>query len=305
MKKVFINIAIFYALLFFFFCQPLFAIADESSLFCVADKATPVLNNADFSAIFGSKDGSSLKFDASGVIREVEFIALEGTPFRIVGIYPKGAHSIYAVECRDYPVSLKTRLYIDSRFVTLTKDEPVPRIKNRVSKAEICSNLKSLSTVDLYVWGGNYHHGVPELFEYYAPQREISPALKKYWTLQGLDCSGLLYEATHGFTPRNTSELVHYGKALPIRGKTAEEIDAMLEPLDLIVWFGHVVIVLDDENIIESRLSYEDERGRRKNGVRIRPRLYALNEIHMSRKPVNTIDRANKDSEYVIRRWYE
>ena len=71
--------------------------------------------------------------------------------------------------------------------------------------------------------------------------------------MRGVDCSGLLYEATGGFTPRNTSALVTVWKSRPCCRSEHREIVGRLEPLDLIVWNGHVLIVLDRLRLIESR----------------------------------------------------
>ena len=139
-----------------------------------------------------------------------------------------------------------------------------------------------------YVWGGNVAEGVVDRWG------DGSRTL-----LAGLDCSGLLYEATGGFTPRNTSSLVNYGKAVPIAGKSAAAIAAGLQPLDLIVWPGHVLIVIDGGKLIESRLVC----GNPAEGVRIRPLGRALEEIMKSRRPVESI--SGKGKEFVVRRWYE
>lgn len=71
--------------------------------------------------------------------------------------------------------------------------------------------------------------------------------------MQGVDCSGLLYQATKGFTPRNSRSLLQFGSGVVIEGKSVKELKKLLQPLDLIVRNGHVVIVLDGERTIESR----------------------------------------------------
>jgi len=60
---------------------------------------------------------------------------------------------------------------------------------------------------------------------------------------------------------RNTSSLIFYGKPLEIKGLDAGQIIAKVEPLDLIVWDGHVIIILDKERTIESRLKYDKKQG--------------------------------------------
>ena len=116
--------------------------------------------------------------------------------------------------------------------------------------------------------------------------------------LAGVDCSGLLYEATNGFTPRNTSALLHFGKNVSIAGKSRQAITALLQPLDLLVWPGHVIIVIDGGNAIESRLVCQEP----DKGVRIRPLADAMSEIMKKRRPADEVQ--NDREEFVVRRWY-
>lgn len=60
------------------------------------------------------------------------------------------------------------------------------------------------------------------------------------------------------------------------------EIAKQLKPLDLLVWDGHVVIVLDEKRTIESR-----GRGKNPGGVEIVETKKRLEEIFKTRKPVN------------------
>ena len=114
------------------------------------------------------------------------------------------------------------------------------------------------------------------------------------------------FAATDGWTPRNTSSLVRYGTPLEIRGKNAQEIAASLKPLDLIVWDGHVVIVLDEAQTVESRMDHEPENPGLQGGVRRRGLEDRLQEILAERVPVNGGDDCEKEGEcFVVRRWYE
>jgi hypothetical protein len=58
----------------------------------------------------------------------------------------------------------------------------------------------------------------------------------------GIDCSGLLYFVTNGYLPRNTSQMWEIGKQVKD-----------IEPLDIILFPGHVIIYLTDGKVIESR----------------------------------------------------
>jgi hypothetical protein len=114
------------------------------------------------------------------------------------------------------------------------------------------------------------------------------------WTLRGVDCSGLLYEATDGYIPRNTSSLVNYGKGLNISGRTAGEISKILKPLDIIVWSGHVIIILNDREVIESTGS---------GGVKRTGILEKLKKVMSEKKPVNDWNSTSGDR-FVVRRWF-
>ena len=104
--------------------------------------------------------------------------------------------------------------------------------------------------------------------------------------------------SSNGYTPRNTSSLLGFGRPVTAAGKSARELAARLLPLDLIVWPGHVMIVLDRGRVIESRLVCQ----RPAEGVRIRLAGEALTEIMKKRKPVNGIAKGAK--EFAVRRWY-
>jgi hypothetical protein len=79
-----------------------------------------------------------------------------------------------------------------------------------------------------------------------------------------------------------------------------------LKPLDLIVWDGHVVIVLDETQTIESRMDHEPENPGLQGGVRRRGLKDRLQEILAERRPVNEAGDCEKGEEcFVIRRWYE
>ncbi|MBT0651468.1 peptidoglycan endopeptidase [Geomobilimonas luticola] len=267
--------------------------------YAVARISTPVLNTPAFAAVFGGKDGATLKLDRCGQIREVEFIALPGTVFRIEGELRQGKATIYRVTSGDYPYPAKTGYYIDSRFVTTIIERPPERPRWLPDRQTITDRLLAAEGKS-YVWGGNVSGGVPEIRELYPPASGVphSAGLDQQWELAGLDCSGLLYEATGGFTPRNTSALVRYGTDIPISGLTASEIARKVEPLDLIVWEGHVQIVLDRGRLIESRLECGG-----KGGVIVRPLREALADLVRHRKPLDDYG-TGKGKGFVLRRWF-
>ncbi|HOE68603.1 MAG TPA: peptidoglycan endopeptidase [Candidatus Omnitrophota bacterium] len=273
--------------------------AGERPLFARADKSTPVLNTPDFRSVFGGGDGRTLKRDASGLIREVEFIALPGTAFVVeTSLKVRGA-TVYRVRTPEYP-SPASGLFVDSRFVSVSAKPFPPRMKILPRARQILDRMLSHEGAR-YVWGGNAPGGIPELLTFYPPAGALSPATKNMWSLRGLDCSGLLYEATGGATPRNTSDLVTFGKPVAVAGLTPGQIAAKLRPLDLIVWKGHVIIVLDEEHTIESCMGCSP-----RGGVTVRDLRAVLREVMRTRTPENHYPAQTIPSRktFVVRRWF-
>ena len=273
--------------LFFLIVNPVF------SQWAVATQFTPVLNTSDFESVFGGKSGIKVKTDAKGHIRELEFVAYPNTVFTILKEWVKGDHSIYQVETEEYTDAPKG-LFIDSRFIKLESDKPESRKKPKFSKEDIIANLKALEGYP-YRWGGNVSDGIPKMLEYYQPKANIGDDTMDKWIIKGLDCTGILYQSTGGATPRNSSELVYYGNSVTISGLSAEKISALLQPLDIIVWDGHAMVVLDKDYIIESSP---------KPGVHKTAILKRVKQIMSERTPVDSWDLAEGKS-FVVRRWIE
>jgi len=263
------------------------------SKYAVAILNTPVLNTSDFESVFGGQNGTRVKLDKSGLIREMEFIAFPNTVFEILEVISKGDYNILRITTEDYPYN-SSDLFIDSRFVNTLDTLPEQRDLILPQKEDILAKLNSLDGYG-YMWGGNYGDGISQLLEFYQPASEPDPHTRDLWSLKGVDCSGLIYQATNGSTPRNTSTLIKYGEGLDIAGKSASEIASMLQPLDLIVWSGHVIIVFDESTVIES----SSDAGVHKSDLTSR-----LKSIMKSRKPVNDWD-STSGQRFVVRRWYE
>jgi len=202
----------------------------------------PVLNTPDFSLAFGGKSGSEIPLNENGHPYCFEFVALKGKVFEVKESIPQKAAEIYRIACPFYP---KQHLYLDSRFAkpAIAFAPPVP-----LPPAEIILKRMIRMTGTPYVWGGNWKTGIPELLIYYPPKSPIDDRTSILWTLNGVDCSGLLFEATEGATPRNTSQLVRFGTAVPIHSP--------LKPLDIIVYPGHIVFLVDDATTIESKFPF-------------------------------------------------
>ncbi len=243
-----------------------------------------------------------LKLDALGHMRELEFIALKGSKFVHHNTYKFGRIYVYEVTTEEY-TSTK-RLYIDGNYVVRCfKDDPEREVA-LPAREEIIAALQELEGVP-YRWGGNVPDGIVEQLKFY-PIGEIEDYQdfiaenRSAWILEGVDCSGMLYAATQGATPRNTSELVGYGTAVAIAGLDAEAIIQKLEPLDLIVWKGHVLVVLDSETVIESRPRYPDKYP---GGVRIHSLKKRLEEIMQEREPVDSYPEVPGKKVFVVRRF--
>lgn len=192
----------------------------------IAKAATPLLNTPDFPSVFGK---GANPFDHKGLIRSVEMIALPGTKFTVT---KSCSESIAEVTTLEYPSS---PLYLDTRFTNEVAPNHPERKKNLPPLKTVIAHLKSRLGLP-YIWGGNWSAGVGSIVDLYGGEKNPER------TLSGLDCSGLLYEATSGYTPRNTSELISFG----------EEISLPERPLDLIVWRGHILIALNQDTVIES-----------------------------------------------------
>lgn len=266
---------------------------------------TPVLNIPDVRSVFGGKDGRTLAVDDEGAVQALEFIALSGTVFIVQDELLVNGEAMYRVETAEYPYETETGYFVPAVFV---RDIPAgnPARTPRILLAEeILSSMTSWIGLP-YVWGGNAPEGVAGLMEYFLVRPGDDEQVVDQWVLKGLDCSGLLYAATDGLTPRNTSALVVYGDPVEIEGLSVKQIVASVKPLDLIVWKGHVVIVLDGQNVIESRMDHEPDVPGLQGGVRVRQLEERLNEILAERSPVNDYGQCGENNRcFVIRRWYD
>ncbi len=194
---------------------------------------TPIFHRPDLSQVFGTR---GLLFDEKQLLRALEFIALPGTPLQIVK----------SVEDHEYIVQVKIDsyksekpLYMDSRFLLGKSEEK----KAKFCRDEALEKLWNFPPC-IYIWGGNFVEGIEKMITLYPPPKTLTPFEHAYWQLKGVDCSGLYYEVLQGKVPRNTSDLLKCGKEISL---------SHIEPLDILIWQGHMVIVLDQGKVIESR----------------------------------------------------
>jgi hypothetical protein len=261
--------------------------------YSVAILPTPVLNTPDFESIFGGNKGRTLKL-INGQINEIAFIALPNTVFTIEETHMENNHEILKVTTKDYPYKNSTGYFIDSRFVEKKINKPRERIKTLLDKEIIIKYLLSLKGAK-YVWGGNFSNGISEMLTFYKPDVNLTPDIKDKWTLKGVDCSGLLYEATNGFTPRNTESLFDFGSSVKIQGLSAEEIAKKLKPLDIIVYKRHVIIVLNSRETIESTPL---------EGVHTKNILATLKNLMRDKIPADKYMPEINAGQFVVRRWH-
>lgn len=214
-----------------------------------------------------------LPVDSMNLLRELEVCVLSGTYFAVRRMFDTG---ICEVSTLEYPSS--TPLYVDRRFFATQPDEKLPKGKVFPSSEEILYKLIQ-SQGQRYIWGGNVFRGISETLKFYPPEQALDAETQAIWTHNGFDCSGLLYFATNGVSPRNTSDLVGWGRPVEIANLTAEQILKKMEPLDLIVWKGHVLIFIGKEGIIESK---------HPKGVILSDASKRLKEIMETRDPVDS-----------------
>lgn len=259
--------------------------------YAIARFPTPVLTTPEFTECFGGKKGDTLLLDAQKLLRPVEMILFPGSKIELKENIQSSL--IWRITTKEH--DCQDALYIDERFVAFSKNN-VPERHHTLPSLDSILELLKKQIGSRYIWGGNWPDGIPQLLQWYRPsiqEKSLDPLIHATWQLKGTDCSGLLYFATHGNTPRNTSQLVGWGEPIAIAGKTATAIITFLRPLDLIVWKGHVVIVLDTSTAIESKGGI---------GVIISSLQERLEEILKERKPVDQY--VSEEPSFVIRRWY-
>jgi hypothetical protein len=256
--------------------------------YAVTEFPTPVFNTPDLSFCFGGKDGNTLFLDEKELMRSIETVLF---PQSRVELLEHITHTpIWRIQTPEYPYP--GSYYIDERFIWKIDSIPDHRISVMPKKQALVQQLKNMKHCR-YVWGGNWPKGIELLTQLYPSRAPITnPLIQDTWSLKGLDCSGLPHYLTNGATPRNTSSLVTYGKAVEIEGKNLEEIIASLHSLDFIVWTGHVVWVIDQQWSIESK--YPE--GLVKFKLKDR-----LTEILQERKPLNEWQYG---AYFVVRRWH-
>ncbi len=244
---------------------------------------TPILNTADFGGVFHKE----LPLDAQGLLRPVETVAFPNTKFTVLN---RISTHIIQVKTTDYPYG--DRLFVDDRFLQTVSSSDPERNPVLPSPEKILNTMNSLIGTR-YFWGGNCL-GVPKMLELYPPQAPICDNNLKNWVFEGVDCSGLIYFATEGYTPRNTSSWIAYGESVPLEGKATSEIILALRPLDALVYPGHILFVHENHQIIESRVG---------RGVVLTPIETRLEELIQTQK-LTLKNQGGLPGSFTVRRWH-
>ncbi len=223
---------------------------------------TPVLNT------INNPFKVPLQKDSQGRILEMETILFPHTP---VHVLEKG--EMWRIETTAYPSTQP--LYVDARFLREEQKPQLP-VKPLPSVETILKITQDLLGTR-YFWGGNWPKGIPQMLEFYPDLKSLNQEELPDACCLGIDCSGLFYYATNGYTPRNTSDLINFGK----------EVSGDVKPLDLIAWRGHVLGVISPSFLIESRIG---------KGVVTAPFKERMEEI------IETLEKSGKQLH--IRRWH-
>jgi cell wall-associated NlpC family hydrolase len=199
--------------------------------FYAVNQTTIGLNSPDFYDLFGKKEFLSSK----GHPLAYEMVLFEG----MVGKLLEKLDEKKTVKLL-FPFYPKP-LYVFSKHVQQVNHSTQNFSKKLNSDQMIIRLLKCLGKP--YLWGGNLDSCLVQPLVENA--KEFCVRKKRAILLDGIDCSGLLFFASGFITPRNTAELQSFGK--PVRK------DDLLKPLDLILTLGHVAIVINSHQVIQSR----------------------------------------------------
>lgn len=221
---------------------------------------------------------TTLPLDEQGCLRSLETVLFPGRPLILI----KEEEEAFQVQTPDYPY--KGTFYVTKGFVHLSLPQDLPALPEAqwiVTQLELCKGIR-------YFWGGNFP-SVPQMSIIH-PKPE--GATQEDWNLTGVDCSGLMYYASLGNTPRNTSSWLTFGQSIDIADCNLETICQKLKPLDAIVWKGHILFVFNAEWTIESRIQ---------DGVIQESIPQRLTKIMETRRPQNS---PSSEPYFVVRRWH-
>lgn len=240
--------------------------------FALAKDETPVLSTHEWDSIFGGETGEALRYDKYGEIDELVFVALPGTPFTLQRQIRKqtrsGAETIY-YKVTTPAYTSDQQLWVDGRFLDLQDVRPPEKTPEYPIPAKTLVTLRSYEGSP-YTWHGTSKDGVPELLEFYPAAEALSDRSKGDWALKGFDSLGMLYQASGGRTPLDLKSLARFGEAVFVDTSTVTDKDengnvrdttvpkaklvmAGLKPLDIISMGDRLWVVLDNDQVLESK----------------------------------------------------
>ncbi len=199
-------------------------------MFIEITELTIGINRGSFQAVFSS--GFPL-ISSSGHPKVYECVLVEG----MVGKWLAEEGDSYQVQFPFYPYPIfvfqehAQKIEIAKEpFEPIDLEERLSRLKKSVGKP--------------YLWGGNFPFPTQNFVDRFHYQGKTKLE-RRAVTLDGLDCSGLLFFSFNYRLPRNTAELQSFG--VPI------EMGEALRPMDLILTQGHVRMILNDREVIQSK----------------------------------------------------
>jgi hypothetical protein len=246
--------------------------------FAKAFLPTPIFNHFALEEFLGQKEGA-LSLNQKGRLSFLEMIALKGTLFVLE---EKISTYVYRVSLNEYKTLYP--LYVDIRSLENVENRLERELQLPLPEKILDSLLAQRGRP--YLWGGNLMEPIEHLEKWYCSKEPLSPYEVMMIRFDGVDCSGLIYSATLGFTPRNTSEMVHFGRSVSLK--------EALNPLDLIVDFGHVVIVIDQTWSIQSKEKF---------GVFLLKTTEVLDSLQRRKKWVDQWESSRKEEIFTIRRF--
>jgi len=205
-----------------------------------------ILYNIDYLPVYGQKNILSLytstpKKNGKGLLEGIEMILYPGSKIEVVEVLENGVCQVrtphYGV---DYPI------FVDERYLSKSgaRDFILPSYEKALEK------LRNIPEGTRYIYGANFHLGIPRLLKDFEPKVPLNADETKDWILQGVDCSGLFFEICEGATFRNCSMLHQMGEEIKI------DNIKQLRPLDLILTPSHVAIVESSKVLVESAFRF-------------------------------------------------
>ena len=246
-----------------------------------------------------------LLLDSSNTIDQLWIVLPVWTPVTLIKKVENWKFTYYEVRSRDFDVWYGENdwYFLDSRFIKIDDKKAAEHVHKVPDMSTIFKTL--LAAVDSqYIWWGSYYQWIPEINELYPTPSdvELSTWEQQYKILQWTDCSWLLWQATNWYTPRTTRTLLTFWDSVAISWLNVKEITKVVKPLDLIVWAGHVIIILSNEYAIESIWKKDFEWW-----VEIVKLDERLEDIFTRRQPVNEWNKSSlpDKQKFVIRRWFK